>query len=216
MSSIFLSIYNFFQKRKILFWIGLVTICAWVVFYAIRIRFEEDITRFIPKGKEVEEVNEVFKNQNLKDRLIIEISQTDTLQEADPAKLTTVADTFVRRLSDGYKNYIGKIISNDAASGVYDYIINHLPIFLEKEDYTRLDSLLNGKAIDETMQRNYTNLLSPAGFALKNFIISDPLHIATNSLNRLKAFQVGENYEIISGYIFSKGVFCFFILFQIE
>jgi 1-acyl-sn-glycerol-3-phosphate acyltransferase len=183
-----------------------VTICAWVVFYAIRIRFEEDITRFIPKGKEVEEVNEVFKNLNLKDRLIIEISQTDTLQEADPAKLTTVADTFVRRLSDGYKNYIGKIISNDAASGVYDYIINHLPIFLEKEDYTRLDSLLNGKAIDETMQRNYTNLLSPAGFALKNFIISDPLHIATNSLNRLKAFQVGENYEIISGYIFSKGL----------
>src|ERR1035437_7385786 len=150
MASIFLFIYNFFTKRPVLFRIGVVAVCLLVVFYAVQIRFEEDITRFIPKGKEVEEINEVFKNLNLKDRLMIEVSQNDSLQVADPSKLISVADTLVGRLNEGYKDYISKTfyaVSEVSFSEVYSYIFNNLPIFLEEKDYGKIDSLTTDVAI---------------------------------------------------------------------
>jgi 1-acyl-sn-glycerol-3-phosphate acyltransferase len=178
-----------------------------IIFFAIHIRFEEDITRFIPKGKEVTEVNEVFKNLNLKDRLIIEVSQASTVNEPDPARLINFADTFVQRLNSHYKSYISKTfytVSDESVSGVYNYIINHLPVFLEEKDYLKIDSLFRDGAIETTMDRNYLNLISPAGFAFKQYIYSDPLHIGTIALSRLKSLQITQNYEIISNHIFSK------------
>ena len=207
MASIFLFIYNFFTKRPVLFRIGVVAVCLLVVFYAVQIRFEEDITRFIPKGKEVEEINEVFKNLNLKDRLVIEVSQNDSSRVSDPSKIISVADTFVGRLNEGYKDYISKTfytVSEASYSEVYDYIINNLPIFLEEKDYVKIDSLTAEATIDSTICRDSANLTRPTGFIFKKFIISDPLQIGVLAAKRLQSLQVTQNYEIVDNHLLSK------------
>ena len=54
---------------------------------------------------------------------------------------------------------------NSVGDFVYD---KNLPLFLSDEDYQRLDTLLTAGNIAALMQKNYSNLISPAGFALKN------------------------------------------------
>lgn len=54
------------------------------------------------------------------------------------------------------------------------------------------------------MQKNYTNLLSPAGIALRNYILRDPLGLGSETLKHLQDFQLEANYEIYDEHIFSK------------
>ena len=46
------------------------------------------------------------------------------------------------------------------------------------------------------MRKNYTNLLSPAGIALRGYIQRDPLGLGNNVLKHLQDFQLETNYEI--------------------
>ena len=54
------------------------------------------------------------------------------------------------------------------------------------------------------MQKNYTNLLSPAGIALRSYILRDPLGLGSEALKHLQDFQLEANYEIYDEHIFSK------------
>lgn len=54
------------------------------------------------------------------------------------------------------------------------------------------------------MQKNYTNLLSPAGIALRSYILRDPLGLGSEALKHLQDFQLEANYEIYNEHIFSK------------
>lgn len=54
------------------------------------------------------------------------------------------------------------------------------------------------------MQKNYTNLLSPAGIALRSYILRDPLGLGSETLKHLQDFQLEANYEIYDEHIFSK------------
>ena len=56
------------------------------------------------------------------------------------------------------------------------------------------------------MQKNYTNLLSPAGIALRSYILRDPLGLGSETLKHLQDFQLEANYEIYDEHIFSKEV----------
>ena len=75
MERLFLFLYDFFNKQRLIFIIFVVGISAASVFYASKIRLEEDITKFIPKDAKVDKVNKVF--QNMKGLRVYQISITD-------------------------------------------------------------------------------------------------------------------------------------------
>ena len=54
------------------------------------------------------------------------------------------------------------------------------------------------------MQQNYTRLLSPAGIALRSYILRDPLGLGNEALKHLQDFQLEANYEINEEHIFSQ------------
>lgn len=51
------------------------------------------------------------------------------------------------------------------------------------------------------MQKNYSNLISPAGFALKDYLMRDPLRLGSQTLKHLQDFQLESNYELINEHI---------------
>ena len=85
-----------------------------------------------------------------------------------------------------------------------DFVYENLPLFLTEKDYQHFDSLLTQEGIEAMMRKNYTNLLSPAGIALRGYIQRDPLGLGNNVLKHLQDFQLETNYEINDGHIFSK------------
>ena len=91
-------------------------------------------------------------------------------------------------------------------NSVGDFVYDNLPLFLSDEAYQRLDTLLTAGNIAALMQKNYSNLISPAGFALKNYIMRDPLGLGSQTLKHLQDFQLEANYELINEHIFSRTV----------
>ncbi|MDX9694734.1 MAG: MMPL family transporter [Bacteroidales bacterium] len=207
MSEIITSLFDRIQKSRIIFILLMLGILGLSVFFASKIRFEEDITKMLPSDKNIAKINLVSQNLNFADKLVISISLSDTNSIATPEKLIGIADQLYSELTALQPDYISEItysVSENIISDVYDIYLNNLPIFLEEDDYIKIDSLLSQSAIEKAIKNNYKTLISPASMVMKQFVIKDPLHLAPIALNRLSTFQVDENHTIYQGKVFTK------------
>ncbi|HSH53162.1 MAG TPA: MMPL family transporter [Bacteroidales bacterium] len=140
------------------------------------------------------------------DKLIINISLTDSTT-AHPMDLIQFADQLYDTLINYQPKYIKDInyqVSDKLMIDLYDLFFENLPIFLEKNDYKKIDTRIGSQNIDNTIKSNFKTLISPASMAMKKYIIKDPLHFTSIILDKLKTFQVGDNYEIYHNRIFTK------------
>ena len=81
---------------------------------------------------------------------------------------------------------------------------NNLPVFLNENDYHKIDSLILPESINNSLKKNYESLISPASFALKKFIKRDPVGISSIAFEKLKQLQFDDNFQLQDGYIFTK------------
>ena len=100
MERLFLFLYDFFNKQRLIFIIFVVGISAASLYYASKIKLEEDITKFIPKDAKVDKVNKVFQNMKFKDKVIVNISLSDTNSKANPDQLILYANKFVEEIKN--------------------------------------------------------------------------------------------------------------------
>ena len=142
-------------------------------FFALQVRFEENITQFFPDTKDSQNTIKVFDNLKIKDKIIIMLSSADTCHRVEPDSLIEAAGQLQQTLTEktGGKLIKGIFAQVDQSliQGATDFVYEHLPLFLTDTDYQRFDSLLTDKGIQAAMQKNYTNLLSPAGIALRSY-----------------------------------------------
>lgn len=207
MATLFLAIHSFFSKHLKVFWIGVLLLCTVVAWFATKIQFEEDITRFLPMGaKNSIAVKEAFANNKLKDKLVVMVSSK---AEGDEAKMamTSFADSFATqmnaRLDGEYVDHITWHIEENSFLDLYDALYQNLPLYLDEKDFQYIDSITTDTAVGAVMRKNYKSLLAPSGMVMGRFIEKDPLGMASVLLRKLKQLQLDNNYEIDNGYIFS-------------
>ena len=208
LATLFLALYSFFNKHLKIFWMGVAMLCIVITWLALKIQFEEDITRFLPLGeKNSLAVKEAFANNKLKDKLVVMVSTSLDNEEAKTA-MTSFADSFANeinaKLSAEYIDHILYHIEENSFLDLYDELYSNLPLYLDDADYLHFDSLTTDSAIAHAMRKNYKSLLAPSGVVMGKFIEKDPLGFAPIILNKLKQLQLDNNYEIENGYIFSK------------
>ena len=208
MTQFFIGLYDYFERHKILFYLSLISCVQLMGFFALQVRFEENITQFFPDTKDSQNTIKVFDNLKIKDKIIIMLSSADTCQRVEPDSLIEAAGQLQQTLTEKAGGTLIKGIfaqvDQSLIGGATDFVYEHLPLFLTDTDYQRFDSLLTEKGIQAIMQKNYTNLLSPAGIALRSYILRDPLGLGSEALKHLQDFQLEANYEIYDEHIFSK------------
>ena len=208
MTQFFIGLYDYFERHKILFYLSLISCVLLMGFFALQVRFEENITQFFPDTKDSQNTIKVFDNLKIKDKIIIMLSSVDTCHQVEPDSLIEAAGQLQQTLTEKAGGTLIKGIfaqvDQSLIGGATDFVYEHLPLFLTDTDYQRFDSLLTEKGIQATMQKNYTNLLSPAGIALRSYILRDPLGLGSEALKHLQDFQLEANYEIYDEHIFSK------------
>ncbi len=205
MGSFFVSIYNFFQRRKVLLYLSLIIFTTGMAYAAFQIKLDENITHFFPKTKDTKNISKVFDNLKIKDKIIVMFSTKDYGVETD--SLIAAAEQLNETLQQQVDEYIEDIllkVGNDTRSQVSDFIYDNLPLFLSDNDYQYIDSLLSNNRIEDIMRRNYANLISPSGMVMKEYIMRDPLGIAGSTLKGLQDFQIESTYQYNDGYIFSE------------
>src|SRR5258708_14415787 len=95
MEKMFIAIYRYFDKKRLAFYISFGISFLLIAYFAVQVRFEEDISKVLPKDKKIEKLNQVFQNSKFIDNLVVMVSLKDTAAEepdilfAFPAKLAS-------------------------------------------------------------------------------------------------------------------------------
>jgi len=208
MIEFFTIIFNTFRRRKTLFIFLLLAVMGLSAFLAIRLKFVEDIYKVVPADEKVEKFTTALQHSAFSDQLIMYITPED---KSGPDNVDVLI-SFAERLEDSlfssfYPEYLKKIrIRTDDSLffEVYDEIYEFLPLFLDKGDYPDLERMTDPKNVEGKIHSAYKSLLSPAGFAMREFILKDPLGMTSLVTKKIQDLQVDESYSIYNGYIFSS------------
>lgn len=204
MEQFFISIFNFFRKRKLLFWTITFAVFAFVVFFGAKIGLEEDISKFLPKDPKIAKASNVFSEMDIAAKLIVNVSLSDSLAKAAPEKLIRWAEVFVDSISSIQPKYISSIkfkTDDSQMMEIWDFIFNSLPYLLDENDYEKIDSIFSDQQISQILKENKKILVSPAGLVLKKSVSKDPLHISNIVLQKFNALRVQGNYQLFDGCI---------------
>ncbi|MEQ8304679.1 MAG: 1-acyl-sn-glycerol-3-phosphate acyltransferase [Cyclobacteriaceae bacterium] len=207
MHIIFLAIYNYFSKRRALFYAAVTVAFSLCVIGLSKIKIEEDITRIFPRDSRVAKLTQVFQGSKFSEKLVFSISLKDTLVQANPDQLIDFTETLVHRLDSQLGTYIREInysINDQKILESVDALITNLPIYLDASDYKIIDSLIQPVRIQATMDENYRTLVSPTGIVLKKIISRDPLGISKSVLGKLQQLQVDDGYKLYNNFIFTR------------
>lgn len=206
MQSLFTSIYDFFAKRRTLYWICFVSLFVLCILGASRIRFVNDINKMIPHDPSIEAMNDVLSKTKTGEQIIFSISFGDTALSF-PDSLIQLQQYFQHDLEQSGKGYIRNVQAriNDEKEQQFSAIaLQYLPLFLEEQDYVKIDSLIRPEQIKATLMREHKLLLSPAGMVAKQWIARDPVGMVPIAFQKLQSLQFDPGYELYNGYIFSK------------
>ncbi|HVI47607.1 MAG TPA: 1-acyl-sn-glycerol-3-phosphate acyltransferase [Chitinophaga sp.] len=207
MGSLFVAIYNFFERHKIWLWCATIVCFVLVSFFAWQIKLEEDITKILPQDKKLDKLQQVFNDSKFADKLVVTISQQDTSQAAQPDSLTAYAAELVARAGSQLSPYIRQIqgqAEDGMVLGLMETIQQHLPVFLEEKDYLKIDSLLTPSQLQQSLQYDYNTLVSPAGLVLKKMIQADPVGISWIGIRKLQHLQYDDQFELYDNYVMTK------------
>lgn len=203
MHLIFYHIYCWVQRYKLLSVSLAFIFLAVFGFLASKIRFEEDITQIIPKSEKSDLTTKAIRQINFSDKITVLLERTP---ETPIEELAMLAQLLVDTLSQDtvYIKEITGQLGNEAIGEAYDFVYNHIPLFLDSADYDTLTTRVSNVGIAKKVASNYETLQSPSGFVLGDFIQKDPLSIAVMGLQKLQRISVGDNFMLYDGFITSK------------
>lgn len=207
MESLFLFLYRFFNARRNLLWTVFITSIILLAASASQIELEEDITKFFPDDERVQELNYVLRHSKLSERLVMMVSMKDSSQSPQPDSLVAVAEILISKINEDLAPHISRVVSevdDTKLLSVFSTIQEHLPIFLDEQDYQVLDSISRSDVVEKVLQSSYRQLISPSGIATKKVIVNDPLGFSFIVLKKLQHLQYDENFEIYNNHIITK------------
>lgn len=203
MNTFFIKIYNTIKRHRAFFFIGMILLVTASLFLASKIRFSEDITKILPKSDNNVLTAKVLNQLNFSDKIVVMIHANHRENTAD---LSDIADTFLLQIqqdSTFYKEVQGKI-QNQEMQSAFHFVVQHLPLFLDQNDYKKVAKRLGKDSIQKRIKQDYTTLISPSGLVARNFILNDPLGLSFIGLKKLKKLGIAKDFIINNGYITSK------------
>ena len=205
MHRIFVKIYNFFRRHRPVFWVSMFSSFAIFLFMASRIHLEENITSFFPSGNS-SHMAEVYSNLKVSDKILIMFSSADGSIDLNKEDSLFSAAARFGELVEAAGVPEGKYldcVSGDDISGMLDFVGEHLPVLMEDSDYESLARLDNPAVVDSAIRNVYLNLISPAGFAVKDVLMSDPLSIGGGVLGRTAELNPVSDYQVRENHVFT-------------
>ncbi|MCI1786302.1 MAG: 1-acyl-sn-glycerol-3-phosphate acyltransferase [Bacteroidales bacterium] len=207
MVKILIEIYDFFKKHGIAFFICLLLSSAFFVFFASKVKFEQNTFNFFPKAKGMPNASDIFEHLKVSDRLVVMFSEKDS-SEHNGENLVAASEKLKGLLSAAdssglIEKYVSSVGNYDI-SLTGDFVYEHLPLFMDDSDYKALDSLLSPSAMHSKLAADYSALVSPAGLAAGKYIFRDPLGIGMRVLSHLSDMNIGSDYRYSDGHVYTS------------
>ena len=206
MHRIFLPLYRYFQKHKTALYLLLAGSFLLFLAFGIRLRYEEDIVKLLPRSSTDSEL--AFSDIGLKDKVFIQITASDPARPLDPATLAAYMDEYCESLlqRDSASHHIeGILYQLDMGTmlGAVDYAFEHLPCFIDTSLYAAFEAALEPEAVEAAMQENLALLEADETGEASQFVTMDPLGLRNILLEQIMPSDGGS----VGGYTIEEGHF---------
>lgn len=204
MDKFFLSIYHYFQAKKLWSFVLALFLFIGLGFIASKIQFEEDITKLIPTNEKTSAAEKVLKTVNFADKIIVNIERES---EGSVQDLTTYASQLIDSISQKSGKYIKNIqgkVNDDNILKTLDFVYQNLPLFLDTEDYKAIENKLSKDSLATITNKNYKTLISPTGIVAKKTILKDPLGLSFMALKKFQQLNIEDGFTLYDGFLVSK------------
>ena len=203
MHRLFIPLYRYFHQHKTL--MVLLIVLSFLVFLAfgLQVKYEEDISKLLPTSSVESQL--AFSSIGLKDKIFIQVTSAD--EPLDPETLGDRTDEFVTLLQerDSNTHYIANILHQmepEMALNALDFVLEHLPSFVDTSAYPLFEQALQPEKAQEQMQRDYEMIMADETGDLTQMIAYDPLDLKSAVIGDLLEGGLG-GYTIIDGHFFS-------------
>ena len=206
MGNFFYRIFNFSAKHRILTLLILTCIIAVSAWFGSKLKLSEDISKILPASEKIDNLNFVYDNSKFLDKVVFNISFEDSTI-IEPDILEIAASRLVDSIESKFMNDVVQSIDlaprQEEMLEVYNIVLQNIPIFLSEADYIELDKKLTKRQIQQTLESNYRTLISPASFATKRMISSDPFHIAPMALKKFSSLNTDNDFVTYGDFFIS-------------
>ena len=207
MTAFLIHIYIYFSAHRRLLAGSLVLLTAVCLVAVAHLTYKEDISAFLPEGESHARINRLYQHISHSNRIILHFSSGDTARH-DAAPLIEAIERFADILQEIDTLHripaVVRQIDESRMPEVAGFVRQHIPYFLTGADYARIDSLLaTNQSVGALLEENKRLLMLPSGGMMQQQIMSDPLHLFTPVMEKLRDFQAGnpDDAEVHEGYL---------------
>ena len=205
MHRIFLPLYRFFEQHKALLYLLLAGSFILFAAFGIRLRYEEDIVKLLPRSSTDNEL--AFTDIGLKDKVFIQITSADPANPLDPYTMGTYMDEYCQALlqQDTAGRFMSGILYQlDMGSmlGAMDYGFEHLPAFIDTSLYAAFLQAMEPEAVEAAMQENLALLEADMTGEASQLVTMDPLGLRNILIKQLMPEDGG-----VGGFTIEEGHF---------
>ena len=189
----FVKIYRFFNTHRPLLYILLLLSAAVFVFFGLKVRYEEDLSKLLPSS-EKSESGLVFGNIKVKDKIIMQMTG------AEPDMLVGYVDELMDSILTEDEDIANTLyrLEPDMALNALDYALEHVPSFVDTALYSRFDEAIAHAG--ETMAQNYDLIMNDETGSVTQMVATDPLNLRQCLMPDVSG---GMGFSLVDGHLFS-------------
>lgn len=204
MGEFFYRLYNLIQHEKRLSIAALMCVFGILIWTASGVTFTEDIAKLIPSSSDNQDLQKILKTAHFSDKIIVHLQKE---MKGDTEDLADYATQFLDTLTATSEAYIKDIqgkIDEETIFETMDFVYDHVPLFLNEDDYKTLSAKLTPDSLAKIMENTYKTLISPSGIVVKKTLLKDPLGISLMALKHLQKLGVSKEFTLKDGFLISK------------
>ena len=202
MHKVFLPIFHYFSSHKVLMYIILAATALLFLFFGLKLKYEEDISKLLPSSSVESQL--AFTSIELKDKIYLQVTSAD--EPLSPETLCERTDEFVDLLfeKDSSSHFISNILYKmepELAINGLDFMLEHLPSFVDTSAYAAFEEALQPEAVEAPMWVNYEQMMEDETGDITQAIAYDPLNLRHAIIGDAMEGALG-NFNIIDGHLF--------------
>ena len=202
MHKVFLPIYRYFSEHKTLMYIIMSITTLVFLFFGLRLKYEEDISRLLPSSSVESQL--AFTSIQLKDKIYIQVTSAD--EPLSPEVLCERTDEFIDLLfeKDSTSHFISNILYKlepELAINGLDFLLEHLPSFVDTSAYPAFEEAMQPEAVEAQMWVNYEQMMEDETGDITQTIAYDPLNLRQAIIGDAMEGAIG-GFNLIDGHLF--------------
>lgn len=216
MNTFFLKIYDVLGRHKVMTVVLMLAFVAAFVAMALRVDYEEDISKFLPQNEQNEKYADVYRQINSQNRIAVIFEMRDTTAVVDTDSMEEAMEylgTCLRQMAQSSSfqtktairvTNLQTAIDEEKLLGMLDFVYRNAPYFVLPDDYERLDTIvLNREYIHNRLVEAKQQLIVTNGMAMQT-LQYDPLQLFAPVMERLQDLRMNDSFQLVDGYIFTK------------